>query len=218
MLDMLDEEARKRSLQGLEIGALEASEAEEAVNLVARSFRDNPLSFAVNEGDPQRRLRGTHAFISAAFAIKDYSSHTLEARSANGKIVGVCSMLPPGECLLSSGEKLRLVWRLLSPGPRALVRTMRFLDVWDKHHPTERHWHLGPVAVDSDLQGMGVGSKLMQRFCAQIDEADEAAYLEADKEINVRFYERFGFEVISEEEVLGTKNWFMFRQPHQSSK
>ena len=212
---MLDEEARKRSLHGLEIGALEASEGAEAVNVVARSFRDNPLSFAVNEVDPQRRLRGTYAFIAAAFAIKDYSSHTLVARSAEGKIVGVCSMLPPGECLLSFGEKLRLVSRLFSTGPRALIRTMRFLAVWDKHHPAERHWHLGPVAVDSELQGMGVGSKLMRRFCARMDEVGGAAYLEADKEINVRFYEKFGFEVISEEEVLGTQNWFMFRRPYQ---
>jgi ribosomal protein S18 acetylase RimI-like enzyme len=65
---------------------------------------------------------------------------------------------------------------------------------------------------------MGVGSKLMRPFCAQMDDAGEDAYLETDKEIIVRFYERFGFKVISgEEEVLGIPDWFMFRRPEQRS-
>ena len=43
------------------------------------------------------------------------------------------------------------------------------------------------------------------------DAAGEVAYLETDKEINARFYERFGFEVVGEEQVLGVRNWFMTR-------
>jgi hypothetical protein len=30
----------------------------------------------------------------------------------------------------------------------------------------------------------------------------------------VLFYERFGFEVISEQDVLGVPNWFMLRRTH----
>jgi hypothetical protein len=46
-----------------------------------------------------------------------------------------------------------------------------------------------------------------------MDEAGEDAYLESDKEINVRFYERIGLKVTGEEEVLDIPNWFMFRWP-----
>jgi ribosomal protein S18 acetylase RimI-like enzyme len=58
---------------------------------------------------------------------------------------------------------------------------------------------------------MGIGSKLMRVFCAQMDAAGEAAYLETDKSINVRFYERFGFEIVGEEQVIGVPNWYMAR-------
>ena len=51
----------------------------------------------------------------------------------------------------------------------------------------------------------------MQVFCAQMDAARDDAYLETDKPINVRFYERFGFDVIGEENVLGVQNYFMRR-------
>ncbi len=57
-----------------------------------------------------------------------------------------------------------------------------------------------------------MGSKLMRVFSVQMDAAGEDAYLETDKPVNVRFYERFGFEVVGEEDVLGVPNWFMFRR------
>jgi hypothetical protein len=53
---------------------------------------------------------------------------------------------------------------------------------------------------------------MMSVFCARMDAAGEAAYLETDKEINVHFYERFGFRTTAEESVLGTPNWFMTRR------
>jgi len=53
---------------------------------------------------------------------------------------------------------------------------------------------------------------MMQVFCAKMDAAGEDAYLETDKPINVRFYERFNFEVVGEQEVLGAPNWFMLRR------
>jgi hypothetical protein len=33
-------------------------------------------------------------------------------------------------------------------------------------------------------------------------------YLETDSEDKVRLYERFGFEVVREQQVIGVRNWF----------
>ncbi len=55
----------------------------------------------------------------------------------------------------------------------------------------------------------------MRVFCAKMDAAGETAYLETDKDINVRFYEKFGFEVVGEEDVISVPNWFMIRHPAQ---
>jgi ribosomal protein S18 acetylase RimI-like enzyme len=205
-----------RIVERLQIGVLDGSEVEEALDVVARAFLDNPVNVAALGEDSERRQRIVYRFFAVWVTVKDFS-HTLVARSADGTIVGVCGMLPPGDCSPTLAEKLRMMPRLLSLGPRTLGRMMRWKGVWNKHHPTERHWHLGPVVVDPRVQGMGVGSQLMRAFCEQMDAAEEDAYLETDKEKNVRFYERFGFEVVSEEEVLGTPNWFMLRWPQQRS-
>jgi|SRR5215216_5113827 len=63
---MLHKEARG-SLKGLEISALDGSEVGEALDVVARGMRDNPLHLAAYGEDPERRLRKIHRFVSAAF-------------------------------------------------------------------------------------------------------------------------------------------------------
>jgi predicted N-acetyltransferase YhbS len=65
---------------------------------------------------------------------------------------------------------------------------------------------------------MGIGSKLMRVFCAKMDAAGEDAYLETDKPVNVRFYECFGFEVVTEQDVIGVTNWFMLRRPETRAR
>jgi ribosomal protein S18 acetylase RimI-like enzyme len=201
-------------LDWMEIGAFDASEIEEILDVLARGMRDNPLHVAAFGEDSECRRRRFRGLMAAAFSIRDFS-HTLVARREDGVIVGVCGMMPPGNCLPDFRQRLRLLPTLLSIGPRAVGRMMRWLGVWEKHDPEERHWHLGPLAVDAHLQGMGVGSRMMQVFCAQMDAAREDAYLETDKPENVRFYERFGYRVVGEQEVLGVTNYFMLRRPER---
>ena len=90
-------------------------------------------------------------------------------------------------------------------------RTMSWVNVWRERDPDEPHWHLGPVAVEPGLQGMGIGSQMMEEFARRMDRERAVAYLETDKPQNVVFYERFGFETLDERVVLGVPNWFMRR-------
>jgi ribosomal protein S18 acetylase RimI-like enzyme len=208
------------SLRGLEIGTLGATEMGEAVGVMVRGMCDNPNIVAAFGQDPGTRhgrlLRLFGAMAAAEVPGRDRDM--LAARGPDGAILGVCGMMPPGRCQPGLGRQLRLLPALVALGPRAAGRTMRWLGAWSKHDPNERHWHLGPVAVDAHLQGMGVGSMLMRAFCERMDDAGEDAYLETDKEINVRFYEKFGFEVTAEDEVLGVRNWYMFRRARKSDQ
>jgi ribosomal protein S18 acetylase RimI-like enzyme len=82
---------------------------------------------------------------------------------------------------------------------------------YERRDLDQTHWHLGPVAVEPAFQHAGIGSRLLERFCAAVDEAGGVVYLETDVADNIRLYERFGFELIGEESILGVSNWFMLR-------
>jgi len=82
---------------------------------------------------------------------------------------------------------------------------------WAEHDPVEQHWHLGPIGVLPTHQGLGIGSILMDRFCKEVDACMAKAYLETDLDKNVRFYEKFGFKVVSESKIFDVKNRYMLR-------
>ena len=53
---------------------------------------------------------------------------------------------------------------------------------------------------------------MLREYTRRLDEAGEDSYLETEKPENVALYSRFGFEVVEENELLGVRNWFMWRE------
>ena len=93
---------------------------------------------------------------------------------------------------------------------------MRWSEVFqrlDAAHPDEPHWYLSSLGVDPRRQGRGVGGELLREWLLGVDRMGEPAYLETDKEENLPFYRREGFELAGELDVLGTRVWRMRRPP-----
>lgn len=63
-------------------------------------------------------------------------------------------------------------------------------------HPTEPHWYLPWFGVKRELQGRGIGTRLMRRCLEVVDGSGVPAYLETPNARTVPFYERAGFSVI----------------------
>jgi GNAT superfamily N-acetyltransferase len=69
------------------------------------------------------------------------------------------------------------------------------LEQMDDAHPTFPHWYLPWLGVQHDLQGTGLGGRLL-RHCLTLVDADQLpAYLETPNPRTVPFYKRHGFEV-----------------------
>jgi hypothetical protein len=182
-----------------------------AVGIVARGMRDNPLHVAAFGTDPE--LRGRRLMRMFTVALPFIFSKGVVLGAFDGEtLTGIAGMVPPGHCQPSLTEKLGVMPRLVpAVGGGAFARVGRWMSAWAQRDLREAHWHLGPVAVDAHLQGQGIGTLLMTEYCARLDRAHAAGYLETDKASNVTFYARFGFETIGSAPVLETANWFMKR-------
>jgi ribosomal protein S18 acetylase RimI-like enzyme len=66
-------------------------------------------------------------------------------------------------------------------------------DAMERAHPQEPHFYLYFLAVDPALQGMGLGSRILDATLKRIDEMGLSAYLENSNPRNTRSYERAGF-------------------------
>ncbi|MFK7730723.1 MAG: GNAT family N-acetyltransferase [Pseudomonadales bacterium] len=89
--------------------------------------------------------------------------------------------------------------------------------VFAEHRPTQAHYYLHMLGARHGQQGKGIGSALLREGLQVVDQHAMPAYLESSNESNVPLYERFGFEITSEQTLGddGPKVWFMWR-PAQS--
>ena len=199
-----------------------------AAGVAARSMLDNPSSLALFGSDRMRRVRALEPVYHMVLATGQ--RQPMVARR-HGIIVGLAAMSSPGECFsreaISRERTLRvggrrittmlpsiprqLVVPLLCLGPRALSRLSAWGEANVSHDPHEPHHHIELVAVEPGLQGLGIGRLMMDALCAQMARRPGFGYLETDTESNVRFYRHYGFEVVAEVTVLGTRTWYMVR-------
>lgn len=95
-----------------------------------------------------------------------------------------------------------------------LARVGRLDAAMKAHHPKEPHWYLSVLSVEPESQGLGHGSALIQPGLDRADEAGSGAYLETQREKNIGFYERFGFELVEKLVIDGELPvWLMWRKP-----
>jgi ribosomal protein S18 acetylase RimI-like enzyme len=199
----------------VEVRDLRRSEIDAAVGLLARGMRDNPLHVAAYGADPERRRRSIERTFSTLFRV--FGAQQPICAIDGGTLVAVTGVAPAGTCQPTTvqAQRLRSMSNLLAIGPSAAMRVTKWLSAWADRDPDQAHSHLGPLAVDAHLQGRGIGSKLMSEYCLRLDARREASYLETDKRENVHFYERHGYTVIAQADVIGVPNWFMVRQPQR---
>jgi ribosomal protein S18 acetylase RimI-like enzyme len=71
----------------------------------------------------------------------------------------------------------------------------------DTPHATEPHFYLFTLGTHADHQGGGLGAQVLEDVLAICDKQGLPAHLESSNIRNVPFYQRHGFEVVSEIEV-----------------
>ena len=86
----------------------------------------------------------------------------------------------------------------------------------EKHHPGQRpHLYLWLLGVRPQVQGAGVGSRLLRAGLDRADAQDLPVFLETATTRNVALYRRHGFEVLAEYRARADAplSWAMWREP-----
>ena len=75
----------------------------------------------------------------------------------------------------------------------------------EKNHPKDRpHFYLEFIGVTPELHGNGIGSALLQHIVDRADSKMIGVYLECANPKIVPLYERFGFRIEAQQNILNT--------------
>jgi ribosomal protein S18 acetylase RimI-like enzyme len=190
--------------------ALTPDQSEAAALVLAKAFAINPIHTAAFG---EQVLAANEIFFRIALAVMKGPKFVAVEGS---RILGVIHWVESPRCQFSGGEKLRMMPGMIKGlGFRPALRVSSWLSAWSTQDPAEPHSHLGPIGVEPQAQGRGIGRLLMEQYCQEVDRKGDAAYLETDRPGNIDFYQRFGFEVTRTIPVLGVPNYFMLRKAKQ---
>jgi ribosomal protein S18 acetylase RimI-like enzyme len=198
-----------------EIRRLQPADVPGAVASASRAFHDDPL-FNFFEPDLAKQVRKLPAIMHATVADTLPLGETYVAERARA----VAAWMPPGTYPRTPRREAMFYVRAapsMARIGRRLPTAIRLLTALDQRHPKFEHWYLSLLAVDPALQGRGVGGALLQPVLERCDADGLPAYLETQKESNVAWYRRSGFELADIVELPGVPGaptmWTMVRQP-----
>lgn len=181
---------------------MQHNDIEESAQVLSLAMLNNPLHFAVFRGSGEKERQLIEEMFLELFRVRP---GIVFIAKAHGKIVGVMRM---SSCI---GKEVPMEPVDAHDENDIRYRQTFWLREWAKRDPKDQHWHLGPIGVLPSHRKQGVGSLLLERFCSEVDHCGSTAYLETDLDENVRFYSKFGFELISRSLIFQVDNKYMIR-------
>ncbi len=195
---------------------LDKTQVRAAGEVLGRSLRDDPVSVYNIPDKEKRHAVMKHIFqMTSCLGVKYGETH---ATSPNLEGIAVWlpyinkefKMITNIGCLLKS--KVYKLGR--EAGKRIKPIEEHNTSVHREVAPGD-HWYLQTLGVEPAHQGKGYGSLLMEYMLEKIDNSNPLPiFLETSTEINVKFYKRFGFEVMEEGIIPETdvEQWYLLRR------
>ena len=187
---------------------------QQAAQVLARAFVDDPVTVAsFPKFSPARRVKALTVDFSAELLLCIKKGCPLEVSEA-GKVVASAVIYPPGTYPLPAWDGWMLLLKsFLGNGFYDIRSWMKWLQEVDKIRPSEPHFYLEYLGVEPEQQGKAVGSTLLQSLAQMGDDKQVGCYLENANPRNLPFYQRFGFQVILNKDIIDIPTWFMWRSP-----
>lgn len=195
---------------------LTVKERDAAAAVLGRAFAEYELLRHYFHDEAQRHaVANLFSFIGLSVSLR-YG----EVYASSEKLEGVAAWLPPGKAPFGGWQILRSVpvsvlFRFGRQGAGRLLSYGLYEDSLHRKLVPYPHWFLEVIGVDPAYHGQGFCSRLLRPVLQRVDRERKACFLVTHPAKNVAIYERFGFEVVSQEKMPGTDvmTFAMLRKP-----
>jgi GNAT superfamily N-acetyltransferase len=188
--------------------------------VLAQAFQNDPafsaLGIGLNSRSGQQLMTG---YFTASLSTCVRKGQPIQVRD-HDQTTAVASIYPPGtyptplmeqvrmfsESLWRAGLFRRATWTMMK---RAII----YLDDFKHVHPKQDHYYLEFLGVLPGCQRQGLGSLMVKTLMQIADQEQVGCYLETSNLSALHLYQRLGFNVTGEKDMIGVPSWFMWRSP-----
>lgn len=200
---------------------LEQSQVGNASEIAAKAFADDPVFAYLTPSDRELHFRALTWLMNKAL---EYCTK-YDRVYTTSDLQGVAAWLPPHQSSPNLLQLFQMVIQLqlydfpFRCGWNRVGRCLAYLLAMEKAHQKDTknqpHWFLAVIVVNPENQGQGVGSSLLQPILDRASHEGLPCYLATFTEQAVHFYQKNGFEIVSNQRFLvnSPSFWTLKRNP-----
>ncbi|NVM46625.1 MAG: GNAT family N-acetyltransferase [Candidatus Lokiarchaeota archaeon] len=198
-----------------DIITLDKTHVKSAGEVLGRSLQDDPVSIHDIPDKIKRHAVMKHVFqMTCCLGVKYGETHATSL-----DLEGIAVWLPyiskEFKMIINLGCMLKSkMYKLGREAQKRIMPIEKYSTKVHREFVSGDHWYLQSLGVEPVHQGKGYGRLLMEYMLEKIDNSNPLpVFLETSTEINVKFYKRFGFEVVKEGVIPETdvEQWYLLR-------
>jgi len=186
----------------------------DAVEVLVTAFRDYPLMrYVFSSSDDADHLEALRAMFGFSCELRFQLDWPLLGIANGGELLGIAGVTMPEEPTWP--EALQRAYAQLESAlsDDASRRFDAYDRLRDRYRPEMPHHYLPFIGVRPEAQGRGCGQALLEAVHELVaaHPASTGVGLDTQSPANVRWYERFGYEVVGADRLNGLGVWCLFR-------
>lgn len=200
-----------------QVHRLDEARVDEAAALMARAFFDYPMwQWVLPDEEHRRRALPISTRASIRWGLLLGESYAL-----SDPMRGLAIWAPAGMAdrdVDPDGSKTDWASVVEAIGPEGIHRFDQMIEAQRpvrERYMDARTWYLPWLGVDPASQRAGVGTSLLHHMFARLDPQGIATFLETEREANVAYYLKHGYEIVHEGVLPdgGPGYWCFLRRP-----
>ncbi len=195
------------------ITELSRQHAQEAVEVLAHAFQNDPIVHYFLKGGGEEFQRHIRSFFNFSCEVRFDLEWSLFGCYEGARLMGVAGVTEPVD--KPWPESLSHTYNNLKSemGVDAVERLEKYAALSDAHRPTQPNYMVGVIGVHPDGQGKGYGRRLLDTVqeLSESHPTSTGVALDTETPLNVQIYQRCGYQLLEELPLDAVKIYTMFR-------